>query len=71
MEYLIRFAQTHETFRQPEIQALAWLHDIDLEIVSYNELVSPHFLLFFPVPLPKPDGLCWVAIHPALPKGRT
>jgi tRNA (guanine10-N2)-methyltransferase len=47
MEYIIRFAQVHETFRQPEIQALASLHNIDLEIISYDETVSlpsPHFL---------------------------
>ena len=39
MEYLIRFAQQHESFRLPEIQALATLARIDLEIISYNEHV--------------------------------
>ncbi|XHG01335.1 hypothetical protein AWENTII_004722 [Aspergillus wentii] len=37
MEYLIRFAQTHESFRVPEIEALATLAGIDIEILSYNE----------------------------------
>jgi tRNA G10 N-methylase Trm11 len=40
MEYLIRFAQTHETFRQPELQALANLHNTDLEILHYDQIVS-------------------------------
>ncbi|EAW10642.1 tRNA (guanine-N2-)-methyltransferase [Aspergillus clavatus NRRL 1] len=44
MEYLIRFAQVHESFRQPEIQALAALKGIDLEILSYNEF-SPYCLV--------------------------
>ncbi|KAL4920223.1 hypothetical protein BDW62DRAFT_209088 [Aspergillus aurantiobrunneus] len=47
MEYLIRFAQTHETFRQPEIETLASLHNIDLEVISYNEL-SPFCLVRLP-----------------------
>ncbi|RAK74166.1 SIR2-domain-containing protein, partial [Aspergillus fijiensis CBS 313.89] len=37
MEYLIRFAQVHESFRQPEIQALADLAGIDLEFVYYDK----------------------------------
>ncbi|CAL5874640.1 uncharacterized protein PFLUO_LOCUS8937 [Penicillium psychrofluorescens] len=37
MEYLIRFAQQHESFRLPEIEALATLAGIDLEIISYND----------------------------------
>lgn len=40
MEYLIRFAQVHESFRRPEIQALAALAKIELEIISYNEFVG-------------------------------
>lgn len=36
MEYLIRFIQTHETFRLPEIEALAEIEGITLEIVSYS-----------------------------------
>jgi tRNA (guanine10-N2)-methyltransferase len=35
MDYLIRFAQTHETFRKPEIQALAELASINIEFLSY------------------------------------
>ena len=39
MDYLIRFAQVHETFRQPELQALATMAGVDFEIVSYNKYV--------------------------------
>ncbi|KAL5000521.1 hypothetical protein BDV10DRAFT_192824 [Aspergillus recurvatus] len=44
MEYLIRFAQTHETFRQPELQALASLHNIDLETIRYDQ-ISPYCIV--------------------------
>lgn len=37
MEYLVRFAQVHETFRLPELRALAALNDIRLEIVYYKD----------------------------------
>ncbi|QUC20653.1 uncharacterized protein UV8b_04894 [Ustilaginoidea virens] len=44
MECLIKFAQTHETFRLAEIQAIAVLEDVALEIVEYtNE--SPYCLV--------------------------
>jgi len=36
MDYLIRFSQSHETFRLPEIQSLAVMEGIDLEVVSYS-----------------------------------
>ncbi|KAH6663871.1 hypothetical protein B0J14DRAFT_621431 [Halenospora varia] len=36
MEYMIRFTQVHETFRLPEIQALAVLEGIELEVLSYS-----------------------------------
>ena len=36
MEYLIRFVQTHESFRQPEIEALASLENIEVNIVNYR-----------------------------------
>lgn len=43
MEYLLRFIQTHETFRLPEIQALADLEGIDMEVISYSLGVrTPH-----------------------------
>ncbi|KIW12967.1 hypothetical protein PV08_08154 [Exophiala spinifera] len=35
--YLIRFAQTHEGFRQPEIEALSRLAGVRCEIVSYSD----------------------------------
>lgn len=41
MEYLIRFAQFHETFRQPEVNALAVLINVEILYVSYSEAVSP------------------------------
>ena len=37
MDYLIRFVQIHETFRKPEIEALAVLTDVDVEFLSYSE----------------------------------
>lgn len=39
MEYLIRFAQVHESFRLPEIKALATLAGVDLEVVFYDQFV--------------------------------
>ncbi|KAL4977533.1 hypothetical protein BDW66DRAFT_158881 [Aspergillus desertorum] len=42
--YLIRFAQTHETFRQPELQALASLHNIDFETIHYDQ-ISPYCIV--------------------------
>lgn len=42
MEYLIRLAQMHETFRKPELEALAALHDVDLEILEYSDQVRRH-----------------------------
>ncbi|KAJ5679431.1 tRNA (guanine(10)-N2)-methyltransferase [Penicillium macrosclerotiorum] len=44
MEYLVRLAQCHETFRVPELQAVAQLLGIDLEIVSYHEY-TPHCVI--------------------------
>lgn len=39
MEYLIRFVQMHETFRRPEVQALATLAGINVEFLIYSEYV--------------------------------
>jgi tRNA G10 N-methylase Trm11 len=39
MEYLVRLAQCHETFRRPELQAVATLLGIEMEIIAYNEFV--------------------------------
>jgi tRNA (guanine10-N2)-methyltransferase len=39
MYFLIKFAQAHETFRIPEIRALAILENVDLEVVEYKEEV--------------------------------
>ena len=40
MEYMIRFTQVHETFRLAEIEALAVLEGIKLEVLSYSPSVS-------------------------------
>ncbi|OTB01666.1 hypothetical protein M426DRAFT_323293 [Hypoxylon sp. CI-4A] len=37
MEYLIRFSQSHETFRLAEIQSLAIVEGIDLEVIFYSD----------------------------------
>lgn len=37
MDYLIRFIQTHDTFRKPETEALATLNGIKLEWLFYSE----------------------------------
>ncbi|KAK3306839.1 S-adenosyl-L-methionine-dependent methyltransferase [Chaetomium strumarium] len=47
MEFLIRFSQSHETFRLPEIQALALIEGIDMRIVSYS-LESPFCIVSLP-----------------------
>jgi len=36
MDYMIRFMQIHESFRQPETEALATLAGIPLEWVFYS-----------------------------------
>ena len=41
MDYLIRFAQVHETFRQPETESLAELAGLSFEWLSYSEDVRP------------------------------
>lgn len=40
MEYLIRFSQSHESFRIPELEALADLVNIKVEVVLYRPDVS-------------------------------
>ncbi|KAI4864178.1 tRNA guanosine-2'-O-methyltransferase TRM11 [Hypoxylon rubiginosum] len=47
MEYLIRFSQSHETFRLAEIQSLAIIEDIDLEMISYS-VESPFCIVRLP-----------------------
>lgn len=46
IDYFIRFVQVHETFRRPEIEALAILADVDVEFLLYSQSVSliAHFL---------------------------
>ena len=63
MDYLIRFSQSHETFRLPEIQALAVIEGVDLKVVSYSldACIFPSLpillLLFFSLPYPAPHSL--------------
>lgn len=52
MEYLIRFAQAHETFRQPEIEALAALAGIEVEFVIYDHYVGALLFEFFTLLFP-------------------
>ena len=40
MEYMLRLTQVHETFRLAEINALAVLENIDLEVLSYSPTAS-------------------------------
>lgn len=40
MEFLIRCIQMHESFRKPEIEALAELFGLEIEWVFYSEQVS-------------------------------
>ncbi|KAI1441884.1 tRNA guanosine-2'-O-methyltransferase [Annulohypoxylon stygium] len=47
MKYLIRFSQSHETFRLAEIQSLAIVNNIDLDIVFYSE-ESPFCIVQLP-----------------------
>jgi tRNA (guanine10-N2)-methyltransferase len=46
MEYMIRFTQVHETFRLAEIEALAVLEGIKLEVLSYSPSVSYSLPIF-------------------------
>ncbi|RDA87465.1 hypothetical protein CP532_2827, partial [Ophiocordyceps camponoti-leonardi (nom. inval.)] len=47
MDFLIKFAQTHETFRLAEIEALAEVEGVDLTVVEYS-LKSPLCLVKLP-----------------------
>lgn len=40
MEYLIRFIQTHESFRRAEINALAELNGLNIEWLIYSDNVG-------------------------------
>jgi tRNA G10 N-methylase Trm11 len=45
MECLIRLIQIHETFRKPELEALAEIANIKMEIVFYSADVGPNFMI--------------------------
>ncbi|KAL8715280.1 MAG: hypothetical protein Q9220_001238 [cf. Caloplaca sp. 1 TL-2023] len=47
MEYLVRFIQMHESFRKPELEALADFHGIDIEFLEYSQY-SPHCIVRLP-----------------------
>jgi tRNA G10 N-methylase Trm11 len=40
MQYLVRFAQMHESFRQAETDSLAELNGLQLEWISYSDEVG-------------------------------
>lgn len=40
MEYLIRFVHVHESFRRPELEALAELTGVQLEDLRYQSNVG-------------------------------
>jgi len=40
MDYLVRFAHVHESFRQPELEALAVLANVKLNVVHYSTTVG-------------------------------
>lgn len=39
MEYLLRFVQVHESFRKPEILALATLLRVEIDFLDYSDSV--------------------------------
>jgi tRNA (guanine10-N2)-methyltransferase len=41
MDFLIKFAQAHESFRVAEIEALALVEGLDMKIIEYSEDVRP------------------------------
>ncbi|KAI1846936.1 hypothetical protein JX266_007157 [Neoarthrinium moseri] len=47
MEYLIRFSQSHETFRLPETKAIAEVGGIDMKVIYYNP-ESPYCVVRLP-----------------------
>ncbi|UNI19208.1 tRNA (guanine(10)-N(2))-methyltransferase [Purpureocillium takamizusanense] len=47
MEFIIKFAQTHETFRLAEIEALAITEGVDLTVIEYSDQ-SPLCLVSLP-----------------------
>jgi tRNA G10 N-methylase Trm11 len=56
MKFLVRFTQSHETFRLAEIQALADLENIDLKVISYGPEVRQNYdEQFFVTP--------WLSFH--------
>lgn len=42
MDYLVRFSQSHETFRLPELESLAVIEGIEMKVISYSLEVSSH-----------------------------
>lgn len=45
MDFLIRFVQVHEQFRQAEIEALGTIAGVLVEVISYSNKVSSTPLL--------------------------
>ncbi|KAK2016718.1 tRNA guanosine-2'-O-methyltransferase [Colletotrichum eremochloae] len=53
MEYLVRFSQAHESFRLPELQALADLEGIAMKVIEYSP-DSPFCIITLPSPSDAP-----------------
>ncbi len=41
MDYLIRYSQSHMTFRLAEIEAIALVEKLDMQVLSYDDDVRP------------------------------
>lgn len=48
-DYLVRFAQSHESFRKVELQALADLAEVPIQFLKYDEDVGIAPSSFFPI----------------------
>ena len=38
-DFLVRFAQVHQSFRLPELRALAAVENLELQVLKYSEYV--------------------------------
>ena len=66
IDYLVRLVQVHETFRKPELEALAFLAKITLEFLFYSECVCSYSLLICRCGLSFPLSDCYTLIQDSL-----
>lgn len=66
IDYLVRFVQVHETFRKPELEALACLAKISLEFLFYRECVGPFSPLICRCGFSFPLSNCYFLIQDSL-----